>query len=174
MASDATTLATALNTVTYYSLWGDCSSTNRFCTRPHARVGYDPSTLLSKIDTMIAGASKRNYTLQYSCGGTENFNSIPAALSGRMFLQSFQGTVRLFSDWPQGIGGHFGDHMAYGGFRLSAGTNGTTVEYVRIVSPLGGSVSLAEPVELIPRDVPQRHCGDGPFGKHADHQHLGR
>jgi hypothetical protein len=142
MASDAQTLTTALNTVTYYALWSDCNGTNRFYPAA-ARVGYDPTALLTKIDAMI-GAGKSNYTLQYNCGGTENFNTIPAAVS-EMLLQSFQGTVRLFSDWPRGTKAHFGDHMGYGGFLFSAGTDGTTVQYVRIVSPLGGDVSLANP-----------------------------
>jgi hypothetical protein len=142
MASDSNTLATALNTVTYYSLWGDCNGTNRFYAAA-ARVGYNPAALLSQMDHMIS-AGKGNYTLQYGRGGTENFNTVPAAVS-EMLLQSFQGTVRLFSDWPRGVKAHFGDHMAYRGFLFSAGTDGTSVQHVRIISPLGGTVSLANP-----------------------------
>jgi hypothetical protein len=78
-------LATALNTVRYYSLWSDCNGTNRFYAAA-ARVGHDPTMLLSKMDGMI-GAGKSNYTLQYGCGGTENFNTVPAAVS-EMSLQS--------------------------------------------------------------------------------------
>ena len=77
-------------------------------------------------------------------GGIENFNTVPSTI-GEMLLQSFQGKLRLFSDWPKGVDARFGDLRAYGAFLVSSDVRKDVVQYVRIVSEHGGPVVLQNP-----------------------------
>jgi hypothetical protein len=65
-----------------------------------------------------------------------------------MLLQSFQGKLRLFADWPNtgsNADARFGDLRAYGAFLVSSALKGGVVQYVRVASEQGGSVVFVNP-----------------------------
>ncbi len=62
-----------------------------------------------------------------------------------MLLQSFQGKLRVFANWPSDKDARFGDLRAYGAFLLSSDRRGGSVKYVRVVSEVGGQAVLVNP-----------------------------
>jgi hypothetical protein len=141
--SDPTLLQTAYNMVDEMARWSDDNGTNTFY--PAAvRAGYDPATILSNLDSWIEGHTYPNLHIHTGGGGIENFNTVPSTLT-EMLLQSFQGILRVFPGWPSAVDGRFGGLRAYGGFLVSSDMRSDDVQYVRIVSEQGGSVTLANP-----------------------------
>ena len=62
-----------------------------------------------------------------------------------MMLQSFQGTLRIFPDWPMGSDAKFANLRAYGAFIVSSAIRSNVVQYVRVASESGGSFTLSNP-----------------------------
>ncbi|HEY4106073.1 MAG TPA: hypothetical protein VGM44_19365 [Polyangiaceae bacterium] len=141
--SDATLLQTALNMVTVMSRWDDDNGTNTFYPAA-ARVGYDPASILTHLQEWITNHTYPNLHIHTGGGGIENFNTVPSTVS-EMLLQSFQGEMRVFSNWPKGVDARFGDQLAYGAFRVSADERSDVVKYVRIISAGGGTAVLVNP-----------------------------
>jgi hypothetical protein len=120
--SDATLLQTARNTVGQMARWSDGNGTNTFYPAA-ARVGYNPSTILTQLDGWVAGNTYPNMFIHTGGGGVEGFNTVPATLS-EMFVQSFQGKIRVFANWPSGTDAKFGDLLAYNNFLVSSEIRG--------------------------------------------------
>jgi alpha-L-fucosidase 2 len=123
--------------------WSDGNGTNTFYPAA-ARVGYDPATILSQLDSWIQGNTYPNLHIHTGGGGIENLNTVPSTVD-EMLLQSFQGKIRVFADWPAGTDARFGDLRAYGAFLVSSDVRSNAVQYVRIVSEVGGSFVLVNP-----------------------------
>lgn len=147
---DSTTSAQALRIVQQYrdrvgqmGRWSDQNGTNTFYPAA-ARVGYDPNTILTRLDDWVAENTHPNMFIHTGGGGVEGLNTVPATLS-EMFVQSFMGKVRVFADWPANSDAKFGDLLAYGNFRVSSDIRGNVVQYVRFVSLGGRSLTFHNP-----------------------------
>jgi hypothetical protein len=62
-----------------------------------------------------------------------------------MLLQSFQGTIRVFPDWPTGTAAKFANLRAYGGFLVASETSAGNVAYVTITSEMSNTFTLSNP-----------------------------
>ncbi|MEW1863516.1 hypothetical protein AB0399_24635 [Streptomyces sp. NPDC088194] len=109
-----------------------------------ARVGYDPATILANLHTEAVDNSYPNLAVHHSGGGIENINVTTSGLD-EMLLQSFQGDVKVFADWPANSNAKFGDLMAAGGFLISSSMADNAVQYVRAVSQKGGDLVFTNP-----------------------------
>jgi hypothetical protein len=67
------------------------------------------------------------------------------ATINEMLLQSHQGVIRLFPDWPKDKDARFDKLRAYGAFLVSAEMKGGAVQNVRIVSERGQLCTLRNP-----------------------------
>jgi hypothetical protein len=143
LESEPALLQTAKNMVDVMGRWNDGNGTVTFYPAA-ARVGYDPATILSKLDSWISGNTYPNLHIHTGGGGIENLNTVPSTID-EMLLQSFQGKIRVFADWPSGLDARFGDLRAYGAFLVSSDVRSNTVQYVRIVSEVGGSLTIVNP-----------------------------
>jgi alpha-L-fucosidase 2 len=143
LSSDAALLQIANNMVSAMGRWSDGNGTNTFYPAA-ARVGYDPTMILSNLDSWIQNNTYPNLHIHTGGGGVENLNTVPSTVA-EMMLQSFQGVVRVFPNWPSSSDAKFANLRAYGGFLVSSGMSGNAVQYVQIVSEYGGAVTLLNP-----------------------------
>jgi alpha-L-fucosidase 2 len=144
--SDATLLATARNMVDEMARWNDDNGTNTFYPAA-ARVGHDPNDLLTHLASWVTGHAYPNLHIHTNGGGIENLNTVPSTL-GEMLLQSFQGKVRVFADWPTastGADARFGDLRAAGAFLVSSRVQAGVVQYVRLASEQGVTAVVVNP-----------------------------
>jgi alpha-L-fucosidase 2 len=109
-----------------------------------ARVGYDPAVILTKLASWVQNNTFPNLHTHEGGGGIENFNTVPSTVT-EMMLQSFQGTLRIFANWPKGSDAKFASLRAYGAFIVSSEIQSDVVPYIRIVSEHGGPFTLANP-----------------------------
>ncbi len=75
----------------------------------------------------------------------ENF-ALPAVVD-ECLMQSYDGTIRLFTNWPAGKDAEFRQLRAAGGFLVSASLKGGKVTGVEIVSEAGGILKIMLPWE---------------------------
>jgi alpha-L-fucosidase 2 len=147
LLSSSSLLSTSANTVTQYGnqgAWHDGNATPTFYPMA-ARLGLPASTILSNLDSWIASQAHNNLAMSSSGGGMENCNTVPAGLT-EMMMQSFQGTILIFPDWPSNTYGKFGDLLAYGDFLISSNiTSSGTIQYIRIISQAGGTATFQNP-----------------------------
>jgi alpha-L-fucosidase 2 len=73
----------------------------------------------------------------------ENF-SLPVVVN-ECLMQSYDGTIRLFPNWPREKDAEFQDLRAAGGFLVSARLAGGKVEGITVVSEAGGRMKLLVP-----------------------------
>lgn len=109
-----------------------------------ARVGYDPNTILSQMDAYITASSYANLHIHSGGGGIENLNVVPTAID-EMLMQSHQGVIRVFSDWPKDKPARFGNLRAYGAFLVTSELKAGEVQYVRLVSEKGRRATVRNP-----------------------------
>ena len=142
--SSATDLANARNTIAQLTnAWHGGNAPATFYAAA-ARVGYNPSTILSNLDTEANSNAYNNMAIHHNGGGLENLNVTTSGLD-EMLLQSFQNDIKVFSDWPTNTNAKFGDLTAAGGFLLSSDLESNAVKYVRVVSQKGGSFTITNP-----------------------------
>jgi hypothetical protein len=109
-----------------------------------ARVGTSPSYILSNLNSFVQQHLEQNLYLNVNGGGIENAELVPATIS-EMMMQSFQGNIILFPNWPSWTTAHFGDNLAYGNFLVSSAISSNKVVYARIISQAGQTVSITNP-----------------------------
>ncbi len=143
LGSDATLLQTAQNMVSVMARWSDGNGTDTFYPAA-ARVGSEPTALLGHLQDWIQNNTYPNLHIHTGGGGIENLNTVPSTVD-EMLLQSFQGKLRLFSDWPTGVDARFGDLRAYGAFLISSDVRSNAVQYLRVVSEQGGPAVFINP-----------------------------
>jgi alpha-L-fucosidase 2 len=141
--SPADLLKTGQNMVQAMGRWSDGNGTVTFYPAA-ARVGHDPSDILTHLAAWVNGNSYPNLHIHTGGGGIENFNTVPSTIA-EMLLQSFQGKLRVFANWPSNKDARFGDLRAYGAFLISSDRRAGNVQYVRIVSEVGGKAVLVNP-----------------------------
>lgn len=143
LGSDPALIQTAKNMIDEMARWNDGNGTNTFYPAA-ARVGYDPNAILQHLDEFVKNNAYPNFYIHTNGGGVEGFNVVPATIC-EMLLQSFQGEIRLFPDWPAGMPARFGDLRSDGGFLVSSAKQNGTVQYVRIISEAGRKAVLLNP-----------------------------
>ena len=143
LASDATLLTTAQNMISEMARWNDGNGTVTFYPAA-ARVGHDANDILTHLASWIHDNAYPNLHIHTGGGGIENLNTVPSTIC-EMLLQSFQGKLRLFANWPATADARFGDLRAYGAFLVSSRLQAGVVQYVRIESEQGGSAVLVNP-----------------------------
>ncbi len=136
-------LKAAQNTIKFQQTWYDFNNNSSFYPAA-AAVGYDPLAILKHMDLLIGHFSYPNFMFQMGGGGTENFATIPAAVC-MMLLQSYQGSMRVFADWPKTEDASFGDLLACGDVEVSSALHGGRVSYVQLRSVRGGTVRVVNP-----------------------------
>jgi hypothetical protein len=142
--SNATLLQDARNTIGQLTnAWDGGNAPTTFYAAA-ARVGYNPSTILSNLDNEATAQSYNNMAIHHNGGGVENLNVTTSGLD-EMLLQSFQNDVKVFADWPANTNAKFGDLLAYGDFLISSSESGNGVQYIRAVSQSGGSFTFTNP-----------------------------
>jgi len=109
-----------------------------------ARVGYNPSTIMSNLDNEATAQSYNNMAIHHNGGGVENLNVTTSGLD-EMLLQSFQNDIKVFPDWPSGSNAKFGDLLATGDFLISSSMSSNSVQYVQAVSQDGGNYVFTNP-----------------------------
>jgi alpha-L-fucosidase 2 len=143
LSSDPVLLQTANNMVDAMARWNSGGGNVTFFPAA-ARVGYDPVVILTKLASWVQNNAFRNLHTHEGGGGIENFNTVPSTVT-EMMLQSFQGTLRIFANWPKGSDAKFASLRAYGAFIVSSEIQSDVVPYIRIVSEHGGPFTLANP-----------------------------
>jgi hypothetical protein len=143
LSTDQALLQIAYNMVDVMARWQSGGGNVTFFPAA-ARVGYDPTVILSQLDTWIQRNTFPNLHIHEGGGGIENFNTVPSTIS-EMMLQSFQGTLRIFPTWPRGSDAKFAGLRSYGAFLVSSAIQNDAIPYVRVVSERGGSFTIANP-----------------------------
>jgi alpha-L-fucosidase 2 len=139
----AQNMITEMGSGTYGDGWTDQNGTNTFYPAA-ARVGYNPSTILSNLTNWVNNQAEPSFWINTNGGGVEGFNTVPSTIS-EMMMQSFQGNIIVFPNWPSGTNAHFGDNLAYGDSLVSSAIENNAVLYVRIISQAGQTVSITNP-----------------------------
>jgi hypothetical protein len=142
--SNATLLAEAQNTIgALTNAWDGGNAPATFYAAA-ARVGYNPSTILSNLHDEATNQSFNNMAIHHNGGGIENMNVVTSGLD-EMLLQTFQGDDKVFADWPTGTNGKFGDLLANGNFLVSSSKYGNAVQYIEAIGQSGGGFTFTNP-----------------------------
>jgi alpha-L-fucosidase 2 len=129
--SDPKLLDISRNTIDEMQRWDDYNGFSSWYTAC-ARIGYNPKTILSKLHAECDKHSFSNLLLYYGGGGIESCGGFLAI--NEMLLQSHEGVIRLFPDWPMDQDARFGDLRAVGAFLVSAELKNGVVAGVKLVS----------------------------------------
>jgi len=108
-----------------------------------ARVGYDPKIILTRMRAECDHHSMPNLVLNYGGGGIENVSGFLAV--NEMLLQSHEGLLRMFPDWPRDQDARFGDLRAVGAFLVSAQLKDGVIGGVKITSEKGRDCVVQNP-----------------------------
>ncbi|HEX4084399.1 MAG TPA: LamG-like jellyroll fold domain-containing protein [Chthoniobacteraceae bacterium] len=140
--SDPKLLEISRNMIDAMKRWDD---NNGFSTwySACARVGYDPEKILAGLHTECERHSMPNLAMSYGGGGIENGSGFLAI--NEMLLQSNEGVLRLFPDWPRNLDARFGDLRADGAFLVSAQMESGAVNGVVIRSEKGCPCTIQNP-----------------------------
>lgn len=135
-------LERARNQITVMGRWIDLNGCNSFY--PAAvRVGYDPEEILKRLRHWVDTASPNGMRAD-NPHGMEQFSVVPNTLQ-EMLLQSYDGTLRFFPNWPRTLDARFGSLRARGAFLVSAELKGGQLEGVRITSEKGRDCTVINP-----------------------------
>jgi alpha-L-fucosidase 2 len=143
LASDLALLEVARSTIDELGRWNDAVGSVTFYPAA-AIVGHDPADILNHLGAWIANNTYPNLHVHTGGAGIANLNTVPATIN-ELLLQSFQGKVRVFANWPAGADARFGDLRAFGAFLVSSEARAGVVQYVRIVSERGQPLTLINP-----------------------------
>jgi hypothetical protein len=143
LASDPALLQIASNMIDELARWTDSDGSITFYPAA-AIVGHDPVDIQSHLDDWIANNTYPNLHIHGGGSGIANLNTVPATVN-EMLLQSFQGKVHVFANWPTGADARFGKLRAFGAFLVSSDLRSGVVQYVRVVSERGLPLTLVNP-----------------------------
>jgi hypothetical protein len=123
--------------------WTDSNGSTTFYPAA-AIVGHDPADIDSHLDDWILTHTYPNLHIHGAGSGIANLNTVPATVN-EMLLQSFQGKVHVFANWPTDADARFGNLRAFGAFLVSSDVRSGVVQYVRVVSERGLPLTLVNP-----------------------------
>jgi hypothetical protein len=136
-------LKAARDSVYLAAQWWDRNNTCSFYPAA-AAVGHDPTEILENLRVFLTGTQQPNFTIDTSGGGTETVAVVPATLA-MMMLQSHQGVLHVFPNWPVTQDARFGGLNAQGGFLVSGSIKNGVIEPVAIQSHRGRECVLKNP-----------------------------
>jgi alpha-L-fucosidase 2 len=140
--SDPKLLAISRNMIDAMHRWADYNGFSSWYTAC-ARVGYDPKIILARLRDECDKHSFPNLLLYYGGGGIENCGGFLAI--NEMLLQSHDGVIRLFPDWPKDLNARFGDLRTVGAFLVSAEQTQGIIEGIKMTSEKGGPCTMQNP-----------------------------
>jgi hypothetical protein len=109
-----------------------------------ARVGYEPEAILEGLRKLIKESGYPNFVIPRWGGGIATCSTVTATIN-EMLLQSHQGVIRLFPNWPKDKDAGFDKLRAHGAFLVSAELQGGTIQNVHLVSERGQPCTLRNP-----------------------------
>jgi len=109
-----------------------------------ARLGFDPHALLEGMRKHVETAGYPNGYIFFAGGGVETASPIVGAIN-EMLLQSYQGVVRVFPDWPKDHDARFGHLRAYGAFLVTSEMAGGEIKNLLIESEKGRPCTIQNP-----------------------------
>ncbi len=136
-------LQAARNTIAFQKTWYDFNNDSSFYPAA-ACVGYNPKSILHHMRLSIQHFTSPSFVFHMGGGGTENFAVVPAAVC-MMLMQSYQGSIHLFADWPRSEDASFGGLLACGDFLVSSALRHGRVAYAAIQARAGGVCRLVNP-----------------------------
>ncbi|MDR3691309.1 MAG: hypothetical protein P4L46_18155 [Fimbriimonas sp.] len=154
--SDPRLLEISRNMIDAMARWSDDNGFSSWYTAC-ARLGIDPSLILTKMHGECLHRSMPNLVLTYGGGGIENVAGFLAI--NEMLMQSHEGIIRFFPDWPQDQDARFGHLRAVGAFLVSAEFKRGDISHVVVTSEKGRDCTVQNPwpeqrVRLIRNAVP--------------------
>jgi len=154
LGSDPMLLGIARDMVEHTNGWATLNGTSSFFPSA-ARVGYDPELLLKRLHGM---RFQPNGIVYNDFHMLENSSIVPNTVD-EMLLQSHEGILRFFPDWPRSRDARFHTLRAYGAFLVSASLSRGVVKDLVIMSEKGRPCVVhnpwpGHPVELIRRGKP--------------------
>jgi hypothetical protein len=108
-----------------------------------ARVGYPAQSLVDKFTSVITSHMAPNLRISDPNHGIEKSGATEAINS--MLVQSDQGIITLFGDWPAGKDAGFSQLRQKGAFVVSSAKQSDKVSYVDVTSTAGGVLRLKNP-----------------------------
>ncbi|MBD3003936.1 hypothetical protein [Streptomyces sp. 5-10] len=109
-----------------------------------ARVGYPAASLQARLKSLIDSKMRSNLSVEQEGGGLESVAATNAI--NAMLMQSINGTIRLFPNYPAGQKAHFSRLRSPGGFLISADYDGSSVSNVSLTADnAGGPVTVLNP-----------------------------
>jgi hypothetical protein len=133
----------ARNTFDAMQRWDDYNGFSTYYTAG-ARLGCPPEVLLENLKKQCELHGLPNRFIFHGGGGIEDSSTIPSCIH-EMFLQSYEGVLRFFPNWPRNRDADFINLRAYGAFLVSGGIKGGAVESVCIESEKGKSCRVQNP-----------------------------
>jgi alpha-L-fucosidase 2 len=143
LASDPALLKVAQSTIDELGRWDDAIGSITFYPAA-AIVGHDPADILTHLGGWVGSNTYPNLHVHTGGAGVANLNTVPATIN-EMLLQSFQGKLRVFANWPATADARFGDLRAFGALLVSSEVRAGVVQYVRVVSERGLPLVLVNP-----------------------------
>lgn len=101
-----------------------------------AHIGYPAAALQSRLKSITSGM-RANHTIYQGGGGLESVSATDAI--NAMLVQSVNGTIRLFPNYPAGQRAHFSRLRTKGGFLVTADYDGGTASNVSLTADNGGT-----------------------------------
>lgn len=125
--------------------WGNTYNNGiETCFPGAARVGYNAQDLLDRLKKRISLTLYPNGWIVQGGGGIETLTAVPLTIN-EMLLQSYEGTIRLFPNWPLTQNASFCKLRAYGAFIISASLENGIIGPVKLISEKGRTCTMENP-----------------------------
>jgi hypothetical protein len=138
-ASDPLTLETVRNTLDVVNKW---TTGNDFGIAPvlGIKAFYEPEKIIEKIKS---SPWRNNLTVFQDGGGIETSGIVEAI--NAMLLQSHDGVIRVFPNWPSHTGAKFKRLRAQGAFLVDAEFSSPETKTLAVYSEAGKTCSIENP-----------------------------
>lgn len=132
----------AYNTIKVMQRWIDFNGSNSFFPAA-ARIGYDPDTILAKMQEYCKHTYPNGFQLN-NPHGIENLSTVPSTIN-EMLCTGHGGIIRVFPVWPKSKDAGFYQLRTYGAFLVSSVKKGGEVLFVDMISEKGKPCSIQNP-----------------------------
>lgn len=134
---------TAINTLDAMNSWNQGNNLAKSY-GVAAHIGYPAASLQARLKSLITSKMRPNLSVDQNGGGLESVAATDAI--NAMLLQSTNGTIRLFPNYPAGQKAHISRLRTKGGFLVTADYDGTNASNVSITADnAGGPATVLNP-----------------------------
>ncbi|MDQ0893990.1 galactose-binding domain-containing protein [Agromyces ramosus] len=134
--------ATQMDTIYLQNSWSHANGFAEIFSSA-TRVGYGADNVLSRFASRVVGL-RANQTIDLSvAGGLETIAPISAV--NDMLMQSHDGDITVFPQWPTDRSAEFHRLRAYGAFLVSSAYANGNVSYIDVTSEKGKTASVVSP-----------------------------